>query len=461
MSLRPALPKLANPKEHRSQTPTKQINEGDDLTFFFASKAYRDLSIWLLQLNLSMFPVQDDQGKFQESTLTASDPNIHSTAVKGLRELHTALSSLIDQAPPDTGPRRFGNAAFRKWYQLAEENAPKLLAEFLNSLPGFENRHHAELKQELQAYLMGSFGSAQRLDYGTGHELSYLAFLGCLWKLNAFQEGEERSIVTGLIQPYLELTRRLILLYSLEPAGSHGVWGLDDHHFIPYILGSAQLGPPITPSTPKAPTEASHPNAPPPSSVTDKPTVHALRSKNMYFSAIQFIYDVKRGPFWEHSPILYDISGLKDGWGKVNKGMLKMYAAEVLGKFPVVQHFPFGSLFQWERDPEAPVAAASAPSVHQREQPNSQPTSTAPAGGAGTKAPWAKPGGAAATAIPQMQASTGVPTTRAPWAPGARPAQPVVDSGASATAAPWARSNAASQQPPSTTSQWANRGPPR
>ena len=39
----------------------------------------------------------------------------------------------------------------------------------------------------------------------------------------------------------------------------------------------------------------------------------------MYFSAIGFIYDVKRGPFWEHSPMLYDISGIKDGWAKINK----------------------------------------------------------------------------------------------------------------------------------------------
>jgi len=28
--------------------------------------------------------------------------------------------------------------------------------------------------------------------------------------------------------------------------------------------------------------------------------------------------------------------------------MLKMYSAEVLGKFPVVQHFPLGSIFSWE-----------------------------------------------------------------------------------------------------------------
>jgi serine/threonine-protein phosphatase 2A activator len=39
----------------------------------------------------------------------------------------------------------------------------------------------------------------------------------------------------------------------------------------------------------------------------------------MYFSAIGFIYDVKKGPFWEHSPMLYDISGIRAGWGKINK----------------------------------------------------------------------------------------------------------------------------------------------
>jgi serine/threonine-protein phosphatase 2A activator len=63
----------------------------------------------------------------------------------------------------------------------------------------------------------------------------------------------------------------------------------------------------------------------------------------LYLGCIDYINQVKSGPFPEHSPILYDISGVPN-WSKVNQGMLKMYVAEVLSKFPVVQHLPFGNL---------------------------------------------------------------------------------------------------------------------
>lgn len=129
---------------------------------------------------------------------------------------------------------------------------------------------------------------------------------------------DEASNILIAPHSYLALIRRLILTYTLEPAGSHGVWGLDDHFFLPYIFGSAQYCPAIEIGD-TAPMEGSLPSAPNPADVTKRETVDQQRKHNMYFSAVGFIYDVKRGPFWEHSPILFDISGIRAGWGKINK----------------------------------------------------------------------------------------------------------------------------------------------
>lgn len=40
---------------------------------------------------------------------------------------------------------------------------------------------------------------------------------------------------------YLEIVRKLQQSYRMEPAGSHGVWSLDDYQFVPFIWGSSQL----------------------------------------------------------------------------------------------------------------------------------------------------------------------------------------------------------------------------
>lgn len=117
---------------------------------------------------------------------------------------------------------------------------------------------------------------------------------------------------------YLVVVRKLIQTYTLEPAGSHGVWGLDDHSFVSYIFGSAQYSPAIS-GDDAMPTEGSLRVAPKPGDVVKKNIVDEERQHNMYFSAVGFINDVKTGPFWEHSPMLFDISGVPQGWGKINK----------------------------------------------------------------------------------------------------------------------------------------------
>ena len=410
-----SLRKLSSPATHAYSKPMKRIHDGPDVSFFLTSFAYKDIMTFMLQLNHAMVPrkvVIDGKELIRTWPLGSTDVQYSSSVLK-IRSLLSTLDSLIAAAPPDTGPRRFGNVSFRKWYRLVEDRVSGLLTEHLDQelLPALP---------EIVQYLIGSFGSPQRLDYGTGHELSFLAFLGCLWKIGFFADvdhgNEERAIVIGIFQDYLDLVRKVIKLYTLEPAGSHGVWGLDDNSFLPYVFGSAQCCPAIT-DTDETPIEGSLPGSPEATSIVKADVLSQQRQQNMYFSAVGFITDIKSGPFWEHSPMLFDISGVRDGWGKINKGMIKMYNAEVLGKFPVVQHFPFGFLFRYEKDP---AARAPPPSTHANSQPLRAPvdnmapssvrTGAMPPVGAGTAAPW------------QTQAPAKAPLgmvdglTRAPWA---------------------------------------------
>ena len=402
-------------------SPTKKIHDGPDVEFFLTSTAYRDIMTFTLQLNRAMVPRKLEDGKVRTFEL-GSDNVQFSQLVGKLGSMISKLESIIEEAPPDTGPRRFGNISFRTWYKLVEDRADGILSEFVPlQVLGFKSSTITDgALYELRSYLLGSFGSPQRLDYGTGHELSFLAFLGGIWKLGGFEnqdpDNEERGIVLGIFEPYLHLIRNLIRTYTLEPAGSHGVWGLDDNSFLPYIFGSAQFSPAIN-SNEQTPVEGSLPDTPDPSSVAKSNIVEQERKRNMYFSAVGNIYDVKRGPFWEHSPMLYDISGIRAGWGKINKGMIKMYNAEVLSKYPVVQHFPFGSLFRWEKDPEATALPAS---THTTSQPlrtpvdNSAPITVRPAG----------------PSVPSPSDTRQIPVgmvdgvTRAPWASQTRPPPP-------------------------------------
>ena len=95
----------------------------------------------------------------------------------------------------------------------------------------------------VEPYLLASFGSFTRMDYGTGHETSFALFLCCLTFIRflAPEPRVERQIVLNLFVRYMRLCWRLQDVYKLEPAGSHGVWGLDDYMFLSYIFGSAQL----------------------------------------------------------------------------------------------------------------------------------------------------------------------------------------------------------------------------
>ncbi|KAI8642085.1 hypothetical protein BD408DRAFT_367126 [Parasitella parasitica] len=319
MQIEEEIPQLPNIRPlYTSKEPVSCIHEQKDIDTFIKSRAFDRIMTFVMLLNKSVM-----QKKISDACHISSQ-------TQHILDMLNTLDAWIDDFPPLDNPQRFGNKAFRFWAAKLVESSADLMKDALS-----EQLHDAI--PELSEYLNKGFGNETRIDYGSGHELSFVAWLAGISLLGGFTTDDYQAIVLRIFVRYLELVRRLQITYSLEPAGSHGVWGLDDFQFLPYVWGSAQL--------------INHPRLTPRSIVQDKSistsqrdVVDAFADDYMYFRCIQYILQVKKGPFFEHSPLLNDISAVIS-WNKVNAGMSKMYVAEVMKKVPVVQHFKFGNLF--------------------------------------------------------------------------------------------------------------------
>jgi hypothetical protein len=309
-----------------------------------------------------------------------------------------------------------------------------------------------EIITELRCYLHDAFGHPIRLDYGTGHECSFIVFLLSLCKIGCFNWGGGGGSSEGgrgggssptspevighaslsLFHVYLNVTRGLQRDYMLEPAGSHGVWGLDDYHCVPFYLGACQMRAreqwqqqhqesqkkmklegkessglgnddarrlPENPYLPVATTVTDPSDLPnsdtrhaensdhwSPSIIHNRQILETYRGTYLYLSCIHFIQEIKPNvPFFESSPMLNDISHL-GSWSKVMSGLLRLFEGEVLDKLPVVQHFVFGTVFKatWTPSRKGPLEAPKRTFI-------GGPGGEELSGGlAVTRAPWAR-----------------------------------------------------------------------
>ncbi|XP_034097800.1 serine/threonine-protein phosphatase 2A activator [Drosophila albomicans] len=199
------------------------------------------------------------------------------------------------------------------------------------ALPPQQCEHVAELGQ----YLANAFGNPTRLDYGTGHELSFLFFLCALFRIKVLLPADEPAAALLLFQRYLKCVRRLQSQYGLNAAGFEGAYSLDDYQFVPYLWGAAQLcyDPPFQPRQLLQPA-----------------VFEQWRNDYLLAGCVAFVAESKEGSFATHSCQLWSITTLSS-WPKVYRGLHNMYLKEMLNQFRMLRHVCFGQLMSFDPAP--------------------------------------------------------------------------------------------------------------
>lgn len=112
-----------------------------------------------------------------------------SPMAQSILDVFDKLDKLLSDTPPIEQPQRFGNQAYRDWYNKLKLQALDYLQA---ALP--EQFHRAI--PEIVVYFVESFGNSTRIDYGTGHELAFIMFMCCLFKTGVLNEKDQ--IAAGL-----------------------------------------------------------------------------------------------------------------------------------------------------------------------------------------------------------------------------------------------------------------------
>ncbi|KAL9628815.1 MAG: hypothetical protein Q9204_005646 [Flavoplaca sp. TL-2023a] len=308
----PPLPPPVDSQKLCFHKPTRRILSPHDYEIFEASPTYSLILSFVFSLSQAA----------ADKKITSTYQDEASDAIENLLSVLSAVEEIVTRCPPvDQGGSRFGNPSFRDFLDT--------IAVEISSWHSLLNVQSDHAIVEVSTYLHNSFGNRARIDYGSGHELNFMMWLLCLNRLSILPQSTFPRLSLQVFPRYIRLMRRIQSTYYLEPAGSHGVWGLDDYHFLPFLFGASQL--------------LHHPYIRP-LSIHNELVLEEEGDEYIYLDMVRETMASKsvKGLKWTQ-PMLDDISGAKN-WEKVEQGMRRMFVKEVLGKLPVMQHFLFGSL---------------------------------------------------------------------------------------------------------------------